>query len=65
MTTTRFLVTGLLSILFGSLPFAAMLATDTQGPRNPPIVAQAQTDLARLASAQEKACAALNPLECR
>jgi hypothetical protein len=64
MNTTRFLVTGLLAIFFGSLPFAAMTTTDTQGPRTQPIVSQARADQARLASAQQKACPALNPLGC-
>jgi hypothetical protein len=64
MNITRFLVTGILAIFFGSLPFAAMTQTALQDARTQPTMSQARADQARLASAQEKACPALNPLGC-
>jgi hypothetical protein len=65
MNTTRFLVTGILAIFFGSLPFAATTQTAMQEARTQPIMSQARADQARLASAQEKACPALSQPECR
>ena len=64
MNTTRFVVTGLLAIIFGSLPFAAMTPTALQNARTQPVMLQARADQARLASAQAKVCPALNSFGC-
>jgi hypothetical protein len=64
MNTTRFLVTGFLAILFSSLQFAAMTPTALQDARTQPTMSQVGADQARLASAHEKVCPALNSLGC-
>jgi hypothetical protein len=64
MNTTRFLVTGILAIFFGSLPFAAMTTTAAQVAQIQPGLSPLATDQARLASVQDKACNAMNALGC-
>jgi hypothetical protein len=64
MNATRFLVTGLLAIFFGSLPFAATTQTAMQDARIQLIMSQAPASQPRIASAQETRCPALSLLGC-
>jgi hypothetical protein len=64
MNTTRFLITSLLAIFFGSLPFAATTQTAMQDARIQLTLSRASANQPQIASAQEGLCPALNLLGC-